>query len=916
MKRRIAFLLAFTMAAPVALAQPQEQRLELTFENAGAAGIVLIRNATIWTQDKDGVRENADLLMRDGKIVAVGIGLDAPDGATIIDGTGRHVTPGIIDAHSHTGSFGTNEASNNITAQVRNQDVLNPEDPNIYQQLAGGTTTAQVLHGSANAIGGQSAIVKWRYKVSNSRDMLIEGATPTIKFALGENPKRSAFALPIPGLPRRYPATRMGVANSIRRAFLRARDYAGEWDAYTALSDAAKANTVPPRRDLQLEALVEILEGERLVHSHSYRQDEIIMLIRIAEEMGFKIAAFQHVLEGYKASLEIAAHGAGASTFADWYSYKFEVFDAIPYNGAIMHDDGVVVSFNSDSAELARHLNQEAAKAVKYGDLSEPDALAFVTSNPAKQLRLFDRIGSLRAGKDADVVIWNGHPLSVYSRVDMTFVDGRRVFDRELDMQLRDARAAEKERLVAAIRADDEDGEEGEDEAGEAEAADGEAEEKDGEAVTEPHRFTAVHAREYTSSPHRQGSTTAIVGATVHTVSGDTIEAGVVVFENGAITAVGGPETAIPADAQRVDATGLHLFPGMISFDSTVGLAEVDSVAGSVDTAEIDDINSDLRAELAVNQSSEHIAVNRANGVTHTLTAPRGGIIAGASALLRLDGWSWEEMTALSRAAMHMNFPSGPSGFAAFFGPPTSDDEIERQRKEALGRIDDLIADTRAYAKGKQAQAAGDVLHDTDVKLEGMIPVVNGEIPLIIHTSGARDIRAALEWAAEHDLRIILIDSGDTWRAAEELVAANVPVVVSSVLALPSNADDAYDAMYANPGMLAAAGVTFAIADGGGSNGGDDRNLPYQAGMAAAFGLDQGEALRAVTLYPAQILGVGDSLGSIEVGKSATFVLTDGDLLEIRTNVLQEWIDGNAIDLESKHTQLWKKWRDRPATTR
>ena len=930
MKRHVAYLLALTLAAPLALAQQEEPqpglpRLELTFENAGEAGIVLIRNATIWTQDAGGVRENADLLMQDGRIVAVGTGLDAPDGATIIDGTGRHVTPGIIDAHSHTGSFGTNEGSDNITAQVRNQDVLNPEDRNIYQQLAGGTTAAQILHGSANAIGGQSALVKWRYKVADSQDMLIEGATPTIKFALGENPKRSAFSLPIPGLPRRYPATRMGVANSIRRAFLRARDYAAEWDAYGALPDAAKASAVPPRRDLQLETLVEILEGERMVHSHSYRQDEIIMLIRVAEEMGFKVQTFQHVLEGYKASLEIAAHGAGASTFADWYSYKFEVFDAIPYNGAIMHDDGVVVSFNSDSGELARHLNLDAAKAVKYGGLSEPDALAFVTSNPAKQLLLFDRIGSLRAGKDADVVVWNGHPLSVYSSVDMTFVDGRRVFDRELDAELREARAAEKARLVAAIRdeGDDADGADSEeadgateDDADASAAAQADLPDDDEEDAPEPHRFTAVAAREYTSSPHRQGNATAIVGAMVHTVSGDTIDAGVVVFENGAITAVGGADTAIPSGADRIDATGRHLFPGMISFDSTVGLAEVDSVPGSVDTNEIDDINSDLRAEVAVNQSSEHFAVNRANGVTHSLTAPRGGTITGASALLRFDGWSWEEMTALSGAAMHMNFPSGPSGFAAFFGPPIGDDELERQRKEALGRIDDLIADTEAYARGKQAQAAGDVLHDTDVKLAGMIPVVNGEMPLIIHTSGARDIRAALEWAAGHDLRIVLIDSGDTWRAADALVAANVPVVVSTVMDVPRNADDPYDALYANAGRLAAAGVQFAIADGGGSNGGDDRNLPYQAGMAAAFGLARGEALRAVTLYPAQILGVGASLGSIEVGKSATFVLTDGDLLEIRTNVLQEWIDGNAVDLESKHTRLWKKWRDRPATTR
>jgi imidazolonepropionase-like amidohydrolase len=904
MKRRIALIVAFTLAAPLALAQQEEPRIELTWENAGTAVTVLIRNATVWTQDEQGVLEGADLLMRDGRIVAVGAGLEAPEGAVVVDATGRHVTPGIIDAHSHTGSFGINEGSENVTAQVRSQDTLNPEQLNIYQQLAGGTTAAQILHGSANAIGGQSAIVKWRYKAFDSYDMLVEGAMPTIKFALGENPKRSAFSLPLPGIPRRYPATRMGVANSIRRAFLQARDYQSEWAAYEAMSAAEQARVVPPRRDLQMDALVEILEGRRQVHSHSYRQDEIIMLMRVAEEMGFKVQTFQHILEGYKASLEMAAHGASASTFADWYSYKFEVWDAIPYNGAIMHDDGVVVSFNSDSGELARHLNLDAAKAVRYGGLSEPDALAFVTSNPARQLMLFDRMGSLTAGKDADVVLWNGHPLSVYSRVDTTWVDGRVVFDRGMDLAMRETRAAEKARLVAAVRGDDADDDTAEAEPGaDAEGADD---------TVEPYRFADTAAREYVSSPHAQGNVTAIVGAMVHTVSGDVIDNGVVVFANGTITAVGGPDTPVPAEAERIDAAGRHLFPGMISMDSTLGLAEVDSVPGTIDTSEIDEVNSDLRAEVAVNQSSEHIAINRANGVTHALTAPRGGMVTGASALLRLDGWSWEEMTALSLAGMHMNFPSGPSGFAAFFGPPASDDDLLRQRREALGKVDEWIAATKAYARAKQAEAAGGERHDHDVKLAGMMPVVAGQVPLYIHTNGARDIRAALEWAAGHELRIVIVDRGDTWRAAEELAAANVPVVISRVMALPMYDDDPYDAMYSNASELAAAGVRFAIADGDGSNGGDDRNLPFQAGVASGFGLDREAALRSVTLSAAEILGVDGSLGSIDVGKSATFVLADGDLLEIRTNVLGVWIDGHDTGVESKHTRLWRQWRDRP----
>ncbi len=896
------FLLATTLLliTPAALAQEQDVPLELTWQTAPAAGTVLVRNATIWTQDGRGVLEAADLLARDGKIVEIGTGLTAPDGALVIEAAGMHVTPGIIDAHSHSGSDGTNEASNNITAEVSSEYVLNPTRINIYQQLAGGTTAAQILHGSANAIGGQSALVKWRYKASRARDMLIEGAIPTIKFALGENPKRSAFSLPFPGIPRRYPATRMGVANSIRRAFLAAQDYQADWQRYDELSEAQQQRAVPPRRNLQLETLVEILEDRRKVHSHSYRQDEIIMLMRVAEEVGFKVNTFQHVLEGYRASHEIAAHGASASTFSDWWAYKIEAYEAIPYNGAIMHDDGVLVSFNSDSGELARHLNLEAAKAIKYGGLPDTEALAFVTSNPARQLHLFDRMGSITAGKDADFVVWNGPPLSIYSRPEYTFVDGRKVFDRSLDRQIHAARAAEKARIVALIEGDDEE----EDEAAETDEA--EATEDPGE----PHRFADPQPRDYAANP--AVGAVAIVGAMVHTVSGDVIDSGVVVFEAGVITAVGGAGTPVPDGATRIDAAGKHLFPGMISMDSQLGITEIDSVAGTIDTAEINEFNSDLRAEVAIHASSELLPVARANGITHALTSPRGGTITGASALIRLDGWTWEEMTALPRAGMHLAFPGGGGGgFAALFGPPPSEEEIERQRREALKRIDAFLDDARAYGRAKTAEAGGGARHDVDVKLAGMLPVLAGEVPLFIHTRGAGAIKAALEWGADQEFRIVILDSGDTWRAAEELAAANVPVIVSSVMVIPGNQDDPYDAMYANAGKLHAAGVEIAIADGSGPA--NERNVPYQAGFAAAYGLTPEAALRAVTLAPAEMLGLGDTLGSIEVGKSASLVLADGDLLEIRTNVLQSWIDGRALDMESKHTRSWKKWRDRPA---
>ncbi|MGH8527238.1 MAG: amidohydrolase family protein, partial [Gammaproteobacteria bacterium] len=318
-------------------------------------------------------------------------------------------------------------------------------DPDLYRELAGGTTTLNLLHGSANPIGGLNTVVKIKYG-RPVEEFIFPGATPGIKFALGENVKRSN-SLALPGTPRRYPNTRMGVEQVIRDAFTRARDYKKSWEDYRAATGRGDKTAIPPRRDVQLEPLVEVLEGKRYVHAHSYRADEIFMLIRLAEEFGFKVKTFQHVLEGYKVAKEIAHHGAGASIFADFWGYKIEAYDAIPYNAAILTHAGVVVSMNSDSDERARRLNIEAAKAMRYGDLTEEQALKLVTLNPAIQLGIQDRVGSIEVGKDADLAIWNAHPFSVYARVDTTFVDGEVLFDRQQDL----ARRAELEKERAAL---------------------------------------------------------------------------------------------------------------------------------------------------------------------------------------------------------------------------------------------------------------------------------------------------------------------------------------------------------------------------------------------------------------------------------------------------------------------------------
>lgn len=410
--------------------------------------ILLVQGGTVWTSGPEGVLEDADVLVRDGRIAAVGQGLSAPAGAVVVDARGKHVTPGIFDAHSHIAiDGGVNEATNIVTAEVRIEDVIDPDDLNIYRQLAGGVTAAHLLHGSANAIGGHNAVIKLRWG-ADAQGLIFQAAPPGIKFALGENPKGSNQRDP----SNRYPRTRLGVERVLRQAFTEARDYRRRWQEYEA-DGGAGSGRVPPRRDFQMEALVEILEGERLVHAHSYRGDEILMLLRLAEDFGFRIATFQHVLEGYKVADELAAHGAGASTFSDWWAFKYEVRDAIPYNGTLMTQRGVLTSFNSDSGELARRLNLEAAKAVRYGGLDPEEALKLVTLNAAIQLGVGDRVGSLEPGKDADLVIWSGAPLSTFSRAEQTWVDGRKYFDREEDLQRRTELAAERQALMAKVRA-------------------------------------------------------------------------------------------------------------------------------------------------------------------------------------------------------------------------------------------------------------------------------------------------------------------------------------------------------------------------------------------------------------------------------------------------------------------------------
>jgi imidazolonepropionase-like amidohydrolase len=401
---------------------------------------VLFRNATVWTSEKEGKLFNTDVLVQKGKISKIGKNLSA-DGARVIDATGMHLTPGIIDEHSHIAMDATNEMGQAITSEVRVSDVIDPEDQSIYRELAGGVTLVHILHGSANPIGGQSILIKHRWG-HNAEELIVENQVGFLKHALGENVKRSTS---------RYPVTRMGVEQIIRDAYLRAVDYNNQWKAWNIMKPADRVGKIPPRRDLELDAIVDVLEKRSFIECHAYVQSEITMIMNIAKDFGVKVNALIHCNEGYKVADKIAANGTAASVFSDWWDYKYEVYEGIAYNAAMLINQGVLTCINSDDPEMGRRLNQEAGKIIKYGGINETEALKLVTINPAIILHLGDRTGSIKVGKDADLVLWTDNPLSIYARANKTMVDGTVYFDEEQDAKMKEQIDSERNRIIANI---------------------------------------------------------------------------------------------------------------------------------------------------------------------------------------------------------------------------------------------------------------------------------------------------------------------------------------------------------------------------------------------------------------------------------------------------------------------------------
>jgi imidazolonepropionase-like amidohydrolase len=619
------------------------------------------------------------------------------------------------------------------------------------------------------------------------------------------------------------------------------------------------------------------------------------MLIRTAQQFGFRIGTLQHVLEGYKVAHEMAEANVPGSAFADWWGYKVEAYDAIPQAPHLMAKAGVLTSINSDSDEMMRRLYEEAAKSVHYAGMDRVEALKLVTLNGALQLGLGDRIGSIEVGKDADLVLLNGDPLSGLSRVEWTMVEG------ELQFQRRDAFGLDEN----------------------------------------PGTVTPIEEGSYAVSSTLSGPLTVLAGGTIHTITGGVVEGGSLVMQGDRIVAVESAWDQIEG-ARVIDVSGMHVWPGMISLNSAVGLHEIGAVRATDDTSEIGGNQPDLRVTASIHAESAHIGVTRHNGITRVQTTPRGGgPVRGQSAVLQLDGYTWEEMLKVDRDMLHVNFPRIANIERDNYGvevgnehihdnicghshgeydcftsgalapaPVDGEGESRAADSEAVKALHELFEESLDYGRRRdEAMGAGQPAPVFDPRLDALVPFARGEKPVALHASNAQTILSAAEFAATRELDALIYGGREAWKVADTLAQTGLPVVIGSVWALPSSRYDPYDSAFANAAVLQRAGVRFAITTNDTEN---ERNLPFQAAKAAAFGLPLEEAVRSVTWYPAQFLGIDDRVGSLKAGKVADVVVTSGHLLEIDSAPQYLFIAGREVDLgDDKQSRLYERYSKR-----
>ena len=842
--------------------------LALCAVSSVAAGEILIRGGTLLTAAGETLEEH-DLLVRDGKIAAIGQDLDAPQGAHVIDASGRWVMPGIVDTHSHMGvnswpevdaNADGNEMTDPVSANMQAADAVWTEDPAFERARAAGVTTVQIIPGSGNLIGGQGLTIKLRPETDLDR-MLFEGAPRGIKMALGENPKG------VYGERKVIPSSRMGNMALFRDAFTQAQNYQAKWKVWN--ETGKEENEAPPDRDLELEVLSDVLEGKIRVHVHSYRKDEILKFLEIADEYGFRVASFQHGLEAYKIASELKRREIAVATFAQWWGYKVEAWEGIPHNAALLAREGVAVSIHSDSSNLVQRLYTEAAVAARYG-LSEEDALRSITINAAIALGINDRIGTLEVGKDADIAIFTRHPLDVYALAEWTLLDGEVVFHRE---QIPTAETpAGTPKLPASPSAP-----------------------PPGELVPE-----AV-------APNDRGLY-AVVGGRVFTMTGKPIDNGTVIVEDGLIKKVG-RNLNVPKGATVIDAEGAWVFPGLIESRSSLGLTEVTLVPAMRDDLEATDpVLPQLRVMDAYNTESELIPVARIHGVTAALSAPEeGNVISGSAAIVRLGSGSPDDVMIREPAALIVNFGEPPK---ARYGPrkktPMSRMGIAALVRDAFVQAGNYREKWAAYErKGEGAPP------DRDLKMEALLPVLDGEVPVYARAHRVDDIMTAVRIAEEFDLRLVISHGTEAYKVANILAEKQIPVVVGPVSTQPDRIET-LGAIYENAALLHEAGVKIAIQTG---NITDDtlniRMLPYEAALAVSYGLPWDAAIRALTIHPAEIFGVDDRIGSLQAGREASLIVTEGDPLKPLTRLRHLMIAGEPVPQVSMQTELYEKWWDR-----
>jgi imidazolonepropionase-like amidohydrolase len=932
-------------------------------------GDVFIQNLDrIWTANGT-VVENGSILIRNGVIEAIGPDLEAPTGVRVINGVGRTAMPGIVDEHSHTAMIGTNEGSAPIVPEVRVLDVLNPQDYGIFRALSGGVTTARLMHGSSNPIGGQSAVVKMRWGMDEARQMLVPGAPRAVKFALGENVTRKASqgggGFGGQQQVRRFPASRQGVEALYVQAFTAAEEYRRVWEAYETDPGAFAG---PPRRDLRLQALVDIMEDRILVHAHSYTNDEILMLMRVAERFGFRIDAFTHVLEGFRVADELREHGASASTFSDWWQYKLEAFDAIPYNATLMHDKGVLVALNSDLSWFQSYMTWEVAKPVQYGGASREDALRMMTLNPAIMLGVDRWVGSLEVGKHGDVVLLTGDPFDSFSRVEKTFIEGVLYFDSEDEEATRGEPFHALPSVPSTRHA----------------AADVA---RIGGGGTSGPPATAPELATERPALNPRAERVALVGGTIHPVTSGLIEDGVMVLEGGRIQAMGPRgSVTIPPGARQVDVSGRHLYPGMIDPVTYLGIFEIGAIPQATDRSETGRFNPHVRAISAYQPHGRGPFVARARGITSVLTVQSGGVIEGMGGVVNLEGDTFERAEIKGEAAMLVNLPvptNAPGrsstwdlfsdshshgrdvvwagdvffrsldrdadhdhgdydGTAAWNGLLAGGErdtpfvefagqgfqargggQAARQNDEPSfdnGQLQDLVDYLRradAWANGAETVAQhpdgpfeANIWGGDRVALAAMAPVMRGEVPVFVRADSDWQIRHVFLLAdAFPALRIVIVGGVQAFRVAEELAERDMPVILTRTRSPTPDRNDSYAATFRNAAILHHAGVRVAF---GTDDSADVRILPEHVAISVSHGLPAQVGLEAVTIRAAEMLGLDDLIGSLETGKRADILVTDGNPLQALTRIETMFIGGIEVDpRDNDQHRAYEHFRDR-----